>query len=143
MFFKRDTKNGAGYDVAEHQIWIGTQMQNWIYPYRLVEKAAQKEKIRCRIRIGSERKLLHRLAKDEIDLVILLQEPSKGMFDGIRFISILSSELQDIQERSGCRDKKQEVWIVWNGKAKEKTRDQILVMLEGNCSVLRTGYCNY
>ncbi len=140
IFFKKNEIKAAGYDANEYQIWIGTSICHWLYPYRIMDQLLPKEGLRCRIRVGSETGLMRRLIKREIDLAVLMEKPSKGMFDGVQYISIKENELQDMG-KNALKDKK--IWIVWNDKVKSKNRDRLLGALEDKQNVLRAGYCNY
>ncbi len=140
IFFKKNEIKAAGYDANEYQIWIGTSISHWLYPYQVVDQLLPKEELRCRIRVGSESALMRRLLKREIDVAVLMEKPSKGVFEGIRYVSIKENELKNVG-RDTAKDKK--IWIVWNDKVKSKNRDRLLSALEDKQSVLRVGYCNY
>ena len=98
-----------------------------------------KETPRVRTRLGSESWLMHRLAKNEVDFIVLRNQPTKEMFEGVRYLRVDRNELY---ERGRNKDSRA-AWIVWNEKVKSYHRNNLLSIFEDKQSILKTGYCNY
>ena len=129
----------TGKAIKESQLWIGVTIKDWMLPWMMVEHLMRKETPRVRTRLGSESWLMHRLAKNEVDFIVLRNQPTKEMFEGVRYLRVDRNELY---ERGRNKDSRA-AWIVWNEKVKSYHRNNLLSFFEDKQSILKTGYCNY
>lgn len=139
LFFTRNQLKATGKAIKESQLWIGVTISDWTLPWMIVEYLMTKDTPRVRTRIGSESWLMHRLAKNEVDFLVLRKQPTKEMFEGVRYIRVDRNELY---ERGRNKDSRA-AWIVWNEKVKSYHRNNLLSIFEDKQSILKTGYCNY